>query len=243
MNLIFLKIIKCITIMAFNNTINTFKINHPEWIIEDRIGDEGKDGLAYIVKHKRKPCLDAVVKFFKNKKSLSMIKREFDFLEKCSNSGISPKLYQDNIDGKRYFIMERLEATLKEYIDENRSLGLQDIKQIISLYTELGEMGIWHNDSNILRNIMIKGERFYLIDFGMAKKINSKDKKNYGPNPNFMLLPKLFKFIKNVNVKGYLRKFIDDYEFKYNVCIDFQNKMEKMRQLRLQMLLDRNKKK
>ena len=243
MNFISVKIINSIINMAFNNTINTFKINHPEWIIEDRIGDEGKDGLAYIVKHKTKPGLDAVVKFFKNKKSVNMIKREFDFLEKCSNSGISPKIYQDNIDGKRYFIMDRLEATLREYIDEKKWLGLQDIKQIISLYTILGELGIWHNDSNILRNIMIKGDRFYLIDFGMANEINLKIKKNYGPNPNFMLLPKLFKFIKNLNVKGYLRKIIDDYECKYNVCIDFQNKMEKTRQLRLQILLDRIKKK
>jgi tRNA A-37 threonylcarbamoyl transferase component Bud32 len=229
--------------MAFNNTINTFKINNPEWIIVDRIGKEGKDGLAFILNHKLKTGLEAVVKFFKDKKSLKMIKREFNFLEKCSNIGISPKLFQDNIDGKRYIIMDRLEATLKEYIKEKKSLELQDIKKIIFLYKELGELGIWHNDSNILRNIMIKGDRFYLIDFGMANKINLKDKKKYGPNPNFMLLSKIFKFIKNKNVKAYLRKFIDDYEFKYNVCIDLQYKMERVRQIRLEMLLNRSKKK
>ena len=229
--------------MAFNNTINTFKINHPEWIIEERIGDEGKDGLVYIVKYKTKPNLNGVIKFFKNTKSLTKIKCEFELLKKCSNAGIAPSIYQKNIDGEHYIIMERLEYTLNEYINKKGGLNLDDIEQITFLYQELGELGIWHNDGNIFRNIMIKGERFYLIDFGMAKKITIKDKNSFGPNPNFIFLSKLFKFIKNIDVKTYLRKFIDDYEFKNNVCIDLHNKMEKTRQLRLKILLDRNKKK
>ena len=65
--------------MSFNKTLEIFKIENPNWKIIKRIGDEGKDGLSYIIRHETNN-VDGVVKLFKYKKSLNKIKNEYNLL-------------------------------------------------------------------------------------------------------------------------------------------------------------------
>ena len=227
--------------MSFNKTLDIFKIENPNWKIIKRIGDEGKDGLSYIIHHEINN-IDGVVKLFKHRKSLNKIKTEYTFLKKVSEAGLGPKLYQTDIENKRYIIMERLDLTLNQYLKE-KNFSLNDLKFIIKLYERLGQIGIGHNDTNITRNIMFKDNRFYLIDFGMAREV--KKKKNTvqeGINPNINLIVRLKHFVKDEIQKQYLRNYIDKYEEKYNVCVDLQNKAIKEREERLRILLEKMKK-
>lgn len=227
--------------MSFNKTLEIFKMENPNWKIIKRIGAEGKDGLSYIIHHEINN-VDGVVKLFKHKKSLNKIKTEYTILKKVSEAGLGPKLYQSDIENKRYIIMERLDLTLNQYLKE-KNFSLNDLKFIIKLYEKLGEIGIGHNDTNITRNIMFKDNRFYLIDFGMAYEV--KKKKNTvqkGINPNINLIVRLMHFVKDEIQKKYLRNYIDKYEEKYNVCVDLQNKAKKEREERLRLLLEKMKK-
>jgi tRNA A-37 threonylcarbamoyl transferase component Bud32 len=227
--------------MSFNKTLEIFKMENPNWKIIKRIGTEGKDGLSYIIHHEINN-VDGVVKLFKHKKSLNKIKTEYNILKKVSEAGLGPKLYQSDIENKRYIIMERLDLTLNQYLKEKK-FSLNDLKLIIKLYEKLGKIGIGHNDTNITRNIMFKDNRFYLIDFGMAYEV--KKKKNTvqkGINPNINLIVRLMHFVKDEIQKQYLRNYIDKYEEKYNVCVDLQNKAKKEREERLRLLLEKMKK-
>lgn len=224
--------------MSFNKTLEIFKMENPNWKIIKRIGDEGKDGLSYIIRHETNN-VDGVVKLFKHKKSLNKIKTEYTILKKVSEAGLGPKLYQSDIENKRYIIMERLDLTLNQYLKEKNFL-LNDLKFIIKLYEKLGEIGIGHNDTNITRNIMFKDNRFYLIDFGMAHVVKKNELK--GINPNIFLIVRLMHFVKDDIQKQYLRNYIDKYEEKYNVCVDFQNKAKKEHEERLKLRLEKLKK-
>ena len=228
--------------MSFNKTLEIFKLENPNWKIIKRIGDEGKDGLSYIIHHEINN-IDGVVKLFKHKKSLNKIKTEYNILKKVSEAGLGPKLYQSDIENKRYIIMERLDLTLNQYLKE-KNFSLNDLKLIIKLYEKLGQIGIGHNDTNITRNIMFKGNRFYLIDFGMACNVKKKKKNTElkGINPNIFLIVRLMHFVKDEIQKQYLRNYIDKYEEKYNVCVDLQNKANKEREERLRLLLEKMKK-
>lgn len=224
--------------MSFNKTLEIFKMENPNWKIIKRIGDEGKDGLSYIIRHETNN-VDGVVKLFKHKKSLNKIKTEYTILKKVSEAGLGPKLYQSDIENKRYIIMERLDLTLNQYLKE-KNFSLNNLKFIIKLYEKIGEIGIGHNDTNITRNIMFKGNRFYLIDFGMACEVKKNEEE--GINPNINLIVRLMHFIKDEIQKQYLRNYIDKYEEKYNVCVDFQNKAKKEREERLKLRLEKLKK-
>ena len=224
--------------MSFNKTLEIFKLQNPNWQIIKRIGDEGKDGLSYIIRHETNN-VDGVVKLFKHKKSLNKIKNEYNLLKKVSEAGLGPKLYQSDIENKRYIIMERLDLTLNQYLKE-KNFSLNNLKFIIKLYEKLGEIGIGHNDSNITRNIMFKSNRFYLIDFGMAHEVKKNEEE--GINPNINLIVRLMHFIKDEIQKQYLRNYIDKYEEKYNVCVDLQNKAKKEREERLKLRLEKLKK-
>lgn len=224
--------------MSFNKTLEIFKIENPNWKIIKRIGDEGKDGLSYIIRNETNN-VDGVVKLFKYKKSLNKIKNEYNLLKKVSELGLGPKLYQSDIENKRYIIMERLDLTLNQYLKEKK-FSLNDLKLIIKLYEKLGQIQIAHNDSNITRNIMFKSNRFYLIDFGMAHEVKKNEEE--GINPNINLIVRLMHFIKDEIQKQYLRNYIDKYEEKYNVCVDLQNKAKKEREERLKLRLEKLKK-
>ena len=227
--------------MSFNKTLEIFKIENPNWKIIKRIGDEGKDGLSYIIHHEINN-VDSVVKLFKYKKSLNKIKTEYNILKKVSEAGLGPKLYQSDIENKRYIIMERLDLTLNQYLKE-KNFTLNDLKLIIKLYEKLGQIGIAHNDTNITRNIMFKDNRFYLIDFGMAREVKkNKNIQLNGINPNIFLIVRLMHFIKDEIQKQYLRNYIDKYEEKYDVCVDLQNKAKKEQEERLRLLLKKMKK-
>ena len=67
MNFFLQNYIYLVNSMSFNKTLEIFKIENPNWKIIKRIGDEGKDGLSYIIHHEISN-VDGVVKLFKHKK-------------------------------------------------------------------------------------------------------------------------------------------------------------------------------
>jgi tRNA A-37 threonylcarbamoyl transferase component Bud32 len=133
-------------------------------------GAQGRDGL--------------IIKQFKKNKSINKIRKEYGYQERAAAAGISPAVHSLDAKNKR-IVMERLDRHLVQLCeDQNGELTLDQQKQIVDLYKRLGELGIYHNDSNPL-NFMEKEGRMYLIDFGFSKDI-SKAKGDMGPNPNMV---------------------------------------------------------
>ena len=211
--------------MSYTKTLANFKLCCPEWSIEKQLGVDGKDGRVFLLKYHHDSEKHAVVKCFKNRKSVKMIKKEFELLEECSTAGIAPKLFSDVsvVEKCSCIVMEYMKYTLLDYTKKYK-LNLNMLKKIIELYEKLGKLNIFHNDSNIGRNIMINNGHVYLIDFGMSKRFDKKLIKQFGKNPNYSHLVSLMKYLKDNELKVYLRKVIDFYEQENNIVIDFHYK-------------------
>jgi len=234
--------------MSYNKSIILFNKYYPTWIIKKQVGVDGKDGRVYILEDKYDNTKIAVVKLFKDTKSLKKVKEELSIYSICSKNGIAPFLYNHSeiYEDCKCIISEYLEYTLDEFV-KIKHINLDMLKQIIKLYDNLGKLNIFHNDSNIGKNIMVSNtsslyNNFYLIDFGMSITFNEKLIKNYGKNPNYMHLIKIMNYLIDDNLKLYLRNIIDKYEIENNIIIDFSNKMKTDYEKRLNYRLSKLKK-
>jgi hypothetical protein len=233
-------------IMAYNKSITLFNKYYPRWIIKKQVGVDGKDGRVFLLEDIGDNTKMVVVKLFKDTKSVKKVKDELLIYSICSKNGIAPFLYNHNeiYEDCKCIITDYLEYTLDEFI-KIKNINLDMLKQIIKLYDNLGKLNIFHNDSNIGKNIMVSCilySKFYLIDFGMSITFNEKIIKNYGKNPNYLHLVKIMNYITDNNIKIYLRNIIDKYEIENNVIIDFSNKMKTDYEKRLNYRLSKLKK-
>ena len=232
-------------IMSYNKSIILFNKYYPTWIIKKQVGVDGKEGRVFLLEDINNNTKIGVVKLFKDTKSLKKVKEELSIYSICSKNCIAPFLYNNEIyEDCKCIITEYLEYTLDEFV-KIKNINLDMLKQIILLYDNLGKLNIFHNDSNLGKNIMVSCilySKFYLIDFGMSITFNEKLIKNYGKNPNYMHLVKIMNYITDNNLKIYLRNIIDTYEIENNIIIDFSNKMKKDYEKRLNYRLSELKK-
>jgi len=150
---------------------------------------KGKDGtITFLMKGKK----EVVTKTFRSNKNKDDIKNEIDMMKKAQKLGISPIVYSSNIKVERPFIvMEQLGKTLFECMNKKDKveLSLRHQKQIISILETLDENRIFHGDISPLNFMKGKDDpsRMYIIDFGMAKKMDDAFIKKHGKNANVKL--------------------------------------------------------
>jgi tRNA A-37 threonylcarbamoyl transferase component Bud32 len=178
-----------------------------QWTKLMQVGKTGKDGRVYLVVNDIGESY--VMKMFRKNKNASAIQKEVDFQMRAE--GISPKIIEYNVNEK-YIVMEKLDKTLIDILEKQEgSLTLDQQKSIIKLYDSLDKLNIFHNDANPL-NIMIKGDKFYMIDYGFACSCDHKDIKGINhPNVQFMTVGLLSFFMKKgfkVENFEYLLKFV-----------------------------------
>jgi len=138
------------------------------------------------------------MKQFKPRKSVKKIQDEVSLQLVSSKAKISPNIIEVN-EKYKYIVMEKLDKHLIDIYDE-KNISLDYQKQLIKIYKTLDEIGVFHGDPNPL-NYMIKGKKLYVIDFGMAKKIDSKLEKKLKtnqPNLTIMTLAMILK-LKSMN--------------------------------------------
>jgi len=135
-----------------------------------------------------------VSKVFNDDKTDLEIKREYEFMEKGYELGVSPRPILYNTNGKcRYMIMEELDYTLFDHIKNNNG-EISDYfqNQMISILNVLDKNKIFHGDVSPL-NFMIsknKGknkDKLYIIDYGMAKKMTKSFIEKNGEHSNIKL--------------------------------------------------------
>lgn len=152
-----------------------------------KLGNNGKDGITYLVIEKKTEKYYAM-KTFKKNKSENKILQEYELQKIASSFGISPKVYEvDTIDN--YIIMEKMDSHLLQKMRKrNGKLTKTEQKSIIKIFKKLDEAKIFHADVNIL-NYMYKDNKLYIIDFGMSKKIDDKlIKKLCTDKPNLKIM-------------------------------------------------------
>lgn len=184
-----------------------------DWVKLRQLGSKGKDGTIYLViNEKGEP---KAMKVFRKNKNSGELKREIDFQIKASESSyeLSPKIIEYSLSGK-YIVMEKLDKTLVDILKEQGGLlKLEQQKEIIKLYGKLDKLNIFHNDANPL-NIMTKGERWYMIDYGFSCTCQHKDIIGVKhPNVQFMCVGLLTWLVeKGYDIKNYtyLLKFLSN---------------------------------
>lgn len=190
------------------NLYENYKNNEEKkYEILDKIGNKGKDGVCYIVKKRGSRKRELYVKKqFRKSKSDKKIIQEYEIQSLASQLGVAPRVYEYNIIDN-YIIMEKMDKHILQLIEEQRNKLTQEQQyQILEIYDILSSKGILHNDNNIL-NLMVKGKRIYLIDYGMSKIVNSDPKELLEKCLLGYILPLYKKGLKSCY--NYLLKYVD----------------------------------
>jgi tRNA A-37 threonylcarbamoyl transferase component Bud32 len=153
-----------------------------------QIGEKGKEGTTYLVTTGDNN--EYAMKTFRKQKSSTTLRKEADLQKMAADEGISPNIIDIDTVSK-YIVMEKMDKHLYTLMSkQNGELKKSHQKQIISIFKSLDKAKVFHGDSNIL-NYMFKGKKLYIIDFGMAKEINTGLIKKLGtttPNIDIMTL-------------------------------------------------------
>lgn len=153
-----------------------------------RLGNKGKEGTTYLVVDKKNN--EYAMKTFRKGKSSSNLHKEYRLQEMASMEGISPKVYDYDTVSK-YIVMDRMECHLTDVIRKQKGNLLKyQQKRILEIFDKLDSSKVFHGDAN-LTNYMMVGKQIFIIDFGFAKKIDSKLIQKLGtehPNKTMMLI-------------------------------------------------------
>lgn len=189
------------------------KKNLDKYEIKQQLGLKGKDGKTFLVVDKF--GYEYAMKQFRKNKSTEGIIKEVQFQRRCSENHLSPKIIDVDIKNK-FIVMEKMDYHLLEEI--NASGGLlseKRQKELVTLLKEMDRICVFQGDANLL-NYMIKNDRLFVIDFGLAKEIDARLQKTTGtvtPNLKLMLLAFVIK-LKESNAKqesfSFLKKFLSD---------------------------------
>jgi len=208
-------------ISLIQKEITQRKKNLEKYEIKQQLGLKGKDGKTFLVMDKF--GYEYAMKQFRKNKCIEGMLKEVQFQRRCSEINLSPKII--DIDTKNKFIvMEKMDYHLLDEINSNGGLlSEKRQKELVILLKEMDRIGVFQGDANLL-NYMIKNDRLFVIDFGLAKDIDAKLIKSTGtvnPNLKLMLLAFVIK-LKESNAKkesfSYLKKFLSE-EDKQNLGV------------------------
>jgi len=153
-----------------------------------QLGESGKEGTTYLVTNDSGD--EYAMKTFRKQKSSATLRKEADLQKMAADEGISPNIVDIDTVSK-YIVMEKMDKHLLKLMTKQQGdLKKSQQKQIICIFKKLDKAKVFHGDSNIL-NYMFKGKKMYIIDFGMAKEINTGLIKKLGtttPNIDIMTL-------------------------------------------------------
>jgi len=181
-----------------------------DYIILERTGYQGKEGLVYVCK-KKGGKKEYVMKKFKKTKSEKNILKEAELLSRAAKAGIAPQVIDVNTKEK-WIVMEKLEKSLFDILKESEGkISKEYQKRMIEIFKKLDELGISHGDPSAL-NFMEREGKLYIIDFGFGKEM--KDPLNIRVMPlGFILKIKdicgtkgfneLIKYISNDDKKAF----------------------------------------
>jgi len=183
-----------------------------------QLGEKGKEGITYFVTDSSGKRY--AMKTFRKAKSSATLEREYTLQKKASKAGVAPRVYDYDTVSK-YIVMEKMDRHL--FVDANGSKTVDLTKseqlRILEIFQKLDEVGVFHNDINIL-NFMVKKDQIYLIDYGFSKEITPKLCKTLRtdcPNCKLMTLGIVLK-LKTNNAKSksykYLLRSISDEDKK-----------------------------
>ena len=207
---------------AFKQYENYKKNNIDKYIKICQLGIKGKEGVTYLVKNKE-TNQEYAMKTFRKQKSSEKLRQEARLQQMAANSGISPNIIDIDTVSK-HIIMDKMDKHLIESIKKQEgNLSKAHQKQIINIYKNLDNVGVFHADANLL-NYMFKGKQIYIIDFGMSKEITNELVRKLGtttPNLHIMTLGLILK-LKEMNCPPssyeYLSKFIaEDQREKFSI--------------------------
>lgn len=188
----------------FEKKLKNGKIIRDRYIIKEFIG-KGSYGQVYIA-FDRKLKKNIIVKQLRRRKLMSTegVKsfiREASILKGLNHPSI-PKLIEDfQSDGNRFIIMEQMEGkNFEELIfHEKKQFNEQEsfhtLLALLDIVKYLHSQGIVHRDLRI-PNIMIKDNQLYLIDFGLARKIEDNQL------PETDLFPEEKRLMREVSFKS-----------------------------------------
>lgn len=191
---------------------------------------KGKEGVAYKVRNEHTKQLFAMKKFKKGKSLLRMLE-EIRLQKIAASANIAPDIVYVNQDEK-YFVMEKLDSHLYDHLCKSEGiLSTQIQAQIIKLFQKLDSIGVFHADANLM-NYMFKGKTLMLIDYGMAKPIDSyliNKLKTKTPNIEYMTVGIILK-LKELNC--------DPSSWSYFLKYVTSEKIESLRLLESNTIID-----
>lgn len=184
-----------------------------------QLGECGKERKTYLVNNRAGK--EYVMKTFRKQKSSNKLLKEAELQKLSADIGVAPNIIDIDTVSK-YIVMEKMDRHFLEVIKEQgKTITKQQQRQIISIYKKLDKVKVFHGDVNLM-NYMYKGDKLFIIDFGMAKEVTSVLIKNLDtdtPNMNIMTLRLALKLRELGFSKSsyeYIVKYLSDEQ-----CIKF----------------------
>lgn len=193
------------TMKRINKIIGKDNSDNDKWTKIKQLGVSGKEGTTYLVVNDNGDPY--AMKTFKSSKSAKKIEQEKNFQVLAASNGISPKVYDYDLDHK-FIVMDKLNKTLLQLVSEQKGqLTRTQERKLYNLYEKLDNIKVFHNDANPLNVMEGKDGNLYMIDYGFSKFI--KD----GKSLNTALMPAatiiwLKKFFPNIKAT-FLRQKVD----------------------------------
>ena len=162
-----------------------------------QMGDDGAQGVVSLVEFPN--GLRAAMKQFKKTKSSARIKIEAELQQEAADAGISPDVMHVDLEKKRIF-MEPMSRRIVDVVQGSSEIFSKDLREIMET---LDNINILHNDGNALNLMLDDSDNLKIIDFGLAKRINDKIRRQWNGEPNirvtlFMLRKGLRRYKINV---------------------------------------------
>jgi tRNA A-37 threonylcarbamoyl transferase component Bud32 len=193
----------------------TYRSSKAKYKIYEKLGNSGKEGTTFLVKTRN--GTEYAMKCFRNRKSINTLYREAILQSQASRYDISPSIVDVDYSS-RSIIMEKMDCHLYDKIQKQRGeLNITQQKDVIRIFKELDNAGVFQGDSNIL-NYMYKDKKLYIIDFGMAKEITPQLKaklKTDTPNMCLMLIAFVIK-LKDIGCSPSSYKYLIEHISKEN---------------------------
>jgi len=160
----------------------------------EQLGEKGKEGTTFMVT-RTSDGAEYAMKTFRKQKSSSKLTKEAELQKLAADFGASPNVIDIDTVSK-YIVMEKMDTHLVDLMKaQGGILNKQQQKHIIGIYKKLDKAGVFHGDANLL-NYMYKGNKMYIIDFGMAREITTALINSLGtevPNMQIMTLGLILK--------------------------------------------------
>lgn len=208
----------------------TYKKNKiDKYIRIKQLGEKGKEGTTYLVKTVN--GIEYAMKTFRKQKSSATMCKEADLQKMAADLGVSPNVFDIDTVSK-YIVMEKMDVHLLDKMEkQGKTLTSEQQRQIINIYKKLDKAGVFHGDVNLL-NYMYKGNKLYIIDFGMAREITTGLVKKLGtttPNIHIMTLGFALK-LRDMNYPSSSYEYIIKYlteeqrlQFGFNLNLSRKN--------------------